>query len=147
MVKSNFYAYLLSLCGAVTRSWRLLRSFLAHFLGFRQSASDVGLVWKCPTLLTHFLGTWQSASGLKPMVDVISFMGRKNLFLRRRLRNRFCASISLVRNLSNHFRRPMLHLSSFLGTDPVLQSNGERKKIGGKLGESTVHYCILWKAE
>jgi len=53
------------------------------------------------------------------MVDVISFMGRKNLFLRRRrLRNRFCATISLVRNLSNHFKRPMLHLNSFLGTAP-----------------------------
>jgi len=34
-------------------------------------------------------------SGLKPMVDVISLMGRKNLCLRRRrLRNRFCATIS-----------------------------------------------------
>ena len=57
--------------------------------------------------------------GLKPMVDVISFMGRKNLFLRRRrVRNRFCATISLVRNLSNHFRRPMLHLNSLMGTAP-----------------------------
>jgi len=54
------------------------------------------------------------------MVDVISFMGRKNLFLRRRrVRNRFCATTSLVRNLSNHFRRPMLNLNSFLGTDPA----------------------------
>jgi len=53
------------------------------------------------------------------MVDVISFMGRKNPFLRRRrVRNRFCAAISLVRNLSNHFKRPMLDLNSFLGMDP-----------------------------
>jgi len=60
-----------------------------------------------------------SPSGLKPMVDVISFMGRKNLFLRwRRVRTRFCATFSLVRNLSNHFRRSMLNLNSFLGTDP-----------------------------
>jgi len=57
--------------------------------------------------------------GLKPMVDVISFMERKNQFLRRRrLRNLFCAKISLVRNLSNLFRRPMLHLNSFMGTVP-----------------------------
>jgi len=57
-------------------------------------------------------------------VDVISFMGRKNLFLRRRrVRNRFCANISLVRNLSNHFRRPMLNLNSFLGTDPDADIN------------------------
>ena len=55
-------------------------------------------------------------SGRKPMIDVISFMGRKNLFLRRRrVRNRFCATISLVRNLSNHFTLPMLNLNSFLG--------------------------------
>jgi hypothetical protein len=57
---------------------------------------------------------------LKPMVDVISFMGRKNLFLRRwRVGNRFYATVSLVRNLSNHFGRPMLYLNSFLGTAPV----------------------------
>ena len=57
--------------------------------------------------------------GLKPMIDVFSIMGRKNLFLRRRrVRNRFCATISLVRNLSNHFKRPMLNLNSFLGTAP-----------------------------
>jgi len=65
-------------------------------------------------------GTVFDSTGLKPMVDVISFMGRKNLFLRRRrVRNRFFATISLVRNLSNHFRLPMLNLNSFLGTDPV----------------------------
>jgi len=49
----------------------------------------------------------------EPMVDVIAFMERKNLFLRRRrIRNRFCATISLVKNLSNHFRRPMLHFQA-----------------------------------
>jgi len=51
--------------------------------------------------------------------------GRKNLFFRRRRRrNRFCATISLVRNLSNHFRRPMPHLNSSMGMTPSFRACG-----------------------
>jgi len=50
---------------------------------------------------------WHLNPPPKSMVDVISLVRRTNLLLRRRrLRNRFCATISLVRNLSNHLWRP-----------------------------------------
>jgi len=55
-------------------------------------------------------------TGLKPMVDVISFMGLKTCFYIAV--DWFCATISLVRDLSNHFRRPILNLNSFFGTAP-----------------------------
>ena len=76
------------------------------------------------------------------MVDVISFMGRKNLFLRRRrVRNRFCATISLVRNLSNHFKRPMLNLNSFLGMDPGAEGF---EQGGGVVGVRTQCYLASY---
>ena len=59
-------------------------------------------------------------TGHGPIVPSHLLLESKNLYLRRRrLINRFCATISLVRNLSNHSRHPMLNLNSFLGTAPA----------------------------
>ena len=70
---------------------------------------------RSPLITHHRRGSLRQ--GLKPMIDVVSFMGRKNPFLRRRrLRNRFVRSSHWSETCLNHFRRPMLHLKSFMGT-------------------------------
>jgi len=82
---------------------------------------QLSLPWPAPALTCPALSCPAlSCLGLRPTVPSHLLLERKNLYLRRRrVRNRFCASISLVRNRSILFWRPILYFSLTVHVTPV----------------------------